>query len=61
MPELNRNIKFLTSVGWLSGKIIQANLSYGQLIYFFVSDHLKENKHWATFTSNEIYRWEYID
>ena len=48
-------IEFRTIVGWLKGYRSIVKLSYGKQIVFYISAQIKENKHWATFTENEVY------
>ena len=55
LPEPNKPILFRTIYGSFIGKLIQSNQ-----FYFFVCDEIKENKHWITFTRNEIFEWNYL-
>lgn len=59
-PNFDVAIEFRTLYGWLKGVRKEISFSYGAKTSFFISDKIKENKHWATFTEKEIYEWRYL-
>lgn len=59
-PIIDKKIKFETSYGWLTGWYKEVKMSYGDVNYFFIVEHIRENKHWTYFKDTEIYKWEYV-